>query len=146
MVWSLEEFANIDLSSTSSTMARKQRNPHKTQAVELPEECICLPLSSEFDRVNFTLEGLRQTSPPSLLELPGLGEATVRVVPYGDCWLQMGKHWLRIHVIPRDTAYTPQLEDSGPDLSTLTDTRISFTFFLDGHTSVVTDDWRSLLC
>ena len=33
MVWSIEEFASIDLSSKSSTLARKQRKPHKTQAI-----------------------------------------------------------------------------------------------------------------
>ena len=106
------------------------------------EEGICFPLKSEYARVNFALEGLRQTSPPSLLELPGLEEAAVRVVPHGDRWLQMGKHWMRTHACARDAVYTPQLEDGGPDLSPLTDTRITFTSFLDGHTLYITDDWR----
>ena len=82
-------------------LTSKQRKPHKTKAVELPDEGIGFPLKSEYDRVNFTLEGLRRTSPPSLLELPGLEETTVRVVPHGDRWIQMGKHWMRIHAIPR---------------------------------------------
>ena len=84
MVWSLEEFADIDLSSKRSLLARKQRQPHKTKAIDMLEECICSPLKSEYDYANSTLEGLRQTSPPSLLELPGLEEATVRAVPHGD--------------------------------------------------------------
>ena len=73
-------------------LTRKQRTPHNTKAVDLLEAGICFPLISEYDRVNCTLEGLRQTSPPSLLELPGLEEAAVRVIPHGDRWLQMGKH------------------------------------------------------
>ena len=114
--WSLEEFVYIDLSSKSCMLTRKQRKPHKTMAVQMIEEGICFPFKSEYDRVNFSLEGRRQTSPPSLLELPGLEEAAVRVVPHGDRWFQMGKHWMRIHAFPRDAAYTPQLEDVGPDL------------------------------
>ena len=47
--------------------------------------------------------------------------------------------------IPRDAVYTPQLEDGGPDLSTLTDTRITVKSFLGGHTLTITDDWRSAL-
>ena len=77
MVWSLEEFVDIDLSSKSSLLARNQRKPHKTKAIEMPKEGIVFPLKSEYDIANSTLEGLRQTSPPSLLELPHLEEATV---------------------------------------------------------------------
>ena len=47
MVWSLEEFADIDLSSKSYMLARKQRQPHKTKAVELPDEGICFLLKSD---------------------------------------------------------------------------------------------------
>ena len=102
MVWPLAEFVGIDLSSKSAVLARKQRKPHKTKAIEMPKEGICFPLKSEYDHANSTLEGLRQTSPPSLLELPNLEEATVRVVPHGYRWIQMGAHWMRIHVTPRD--------------------------------------------
>ena len=77
MVWFLEEFVDIDLSSKSSLLARNQRKPHKTKAVEMLEEGMCFPLKSEYDHANSTLEGLRQTSPPSLFELPSLEEATV---------------------------------------------------------------------
>ena len=110
----------------------------------MPHEGIRFPLKSEYDRVNFTLAGLRQTSPPSLLELPGLDEAAVRVVPHGDHWIKMGKHWMSIHVFPREAAYTPQLEDGGPDLSILTGSRVTFTSYLDGRTVTITDDWRNV--
>ena len=126
MAWSLEDFTGMDFClSKGSMVSRKQRKPHKTKVVQMPDEGIRLPLKSEYDRGNCTLEGLRQTSPPSLLELLGLDEAAVRVVPHGDRWIHMCRHWMRIHVIPRDAAYTPQLEDGGPDLSSLTDTRIT---------------------
>ena len=55
----------------------------------MPKEGIVFPLKSEYDHANSTLEGLRRTSPPSLLELPNVEEATVRVVPHGDRWIQM---------------------------------------------------------
>ena len=47
MVWSLEAFVDIVLSSKSCMLARKQRKPHKTKAVEFLEEGICFPLKSE---------------------------------------------------------------------------------------------------
>ena len=76
------------------------------------------------------------------MELPSLEEATVRVVPRGGRWMQMDMHWMRIHVTPRDTLYTPSLEGDGPDLSTLSDTRITFKPFLRGRTHTISDDWR----
>ena len=53
----------------------------------------------------------------------------------------MGKHWTIIHVVSRNVAYTPQLEDGGPELSTLIDTRITYKTCLNGHTDTITDDW-----
>jgi hypothetical protein len=75
-------------------------------------------------------------------ERPCLEEAAVRVIPHGDRWLQMGMHWMRIHVTPRDTLYTPSLVGDGPDLSILSDTRITFKSFLHGRTHTISDDWR----
>ena len=72
-----------------------------------------------------------------------MDEAAVRVVPHGDRWVQMGRHWVRIHVIQRDAVYTPQLEEGGPDLSTLPDARITFKSYLRGRTVTITDDWRN---
>ena len=84
---------------------------------------------SEYDRANFTVEGIRRNMPLSALHLPlpdNTGDATVRVVPAGDRWLQVGKHWMRIHALPRNTSYIPQLEDGGPELSILLGTRTTF--------------------
>ena len=54
----------------------------------------------------------------------------------------MGMHWMRIHVTPRDTLDTPSLEGEGPDLSALSDTRITFKSVLYGRTHTISDDWR----
>ena len=78
------------------------------------------------------------------MELPGLEEAAVRVIPHGDRWMQMGRRWRRTHAIPRDAAYTPQFEDGGPDLSTLTDTRITFKSYMDGRTLAIIGDWKNV--
>ena len=87
------------------------------------------PLKSEYDRANYTLEGLRQSTPPSALELPSADDlegAAVRVLPAGDRRVRLGRHWIRVHTVPRTTVYTPQLEEDGPDLPTLLDVRITF--------------------
>ena len=42
--------------------------------------------------------------------------------------------------------YTPQLEDGGPDSSTLIDTRITLNSIFDGRTDTFTDDWKKLPC
>ena len=44
MVWSLEESTSMDFSGKSSMLSRKQRKPHKTKVVELPDEGIPFPL------------------------------------------------------------------------------------------------------
>ena len=100
-------------------------------------------LKSEYDRVNYTLEGLRQSTPPSALELPSaddLESATVRVLPAGDRWVRLGRHWMRVHTVPRNTAYIPQLEEDGPDLSTLLDVRITCKSYDRGHVETITDE------
>ena len=72
MVWTLEEFADMDLSTKSSIMSRRSRRPDKTKVVSLLDEGICFPLKSEYDRVNYSLEGIRQSTPLSALELPSI--------------------------------------------------------------------------
>ena len=145
MVWALEEFAAMDLYTQSSTLSRRSRRPHTTKVVDLPDEGICFPLKSESDRVNYTLEGLRQSTPPSALELPSADDlegATVRVLPVGDRWVKLGRHWMRIHTVPRNMVYTPQLEEDGPDLSTLLHVRITFKSYDRGHIDTITDVWK----
>ena len=71
---------------------------------------------------------------PLLLAMPDLEETTVRVIPHGDRWIHMGKHWMILHVIPRNVAYIPKLEDGELELSTLVDTRITLRSHLNGNT------------
>ena len=48
-----------------------------------------------------------------------------------------------VHTVPLNTAYIPQLEEDGPDLSTLLDVRLSFKSYDRGHVDTITDDCRS---
>ena len=147
MVWTLYEFADVDLSTKSSSLSSHSRRPHKTKGVSLPDGGICFPLKSEYDRVNYTLEGMRQSTPPSALELPSVDDlegATARVLLAGDRWVKLGKHWMRIHTIPRASGLIPQLEEGGPDLSTLLGMRITFKPYARGHVDTIADDWKSV--
>ena len=136
----------MDLSTKTSTRSKRQWRPHKTKVVELPHERTRLPLKSAYDRAIYTLERLKRGTPPSALDNPStddVGEATVRVIPAGDRWAQLGKHWMRIHTLPRSTAYSPQLEDGGPDVSALNGIRITCKSFARGHVDTINDDWRT---
>ena len=89
---------------------------------------------------------VRPSTPPSALELPSVDNqdgATVRVLLAGDRWVKLGKHWMRIHTLPRNMAYIPQLEELRPDLATLLDTRITFKMYDKGRIDSVTDAWKS---
>jgi hypothetical protein len=66
----------------------------------------------------------------------------VRVVPQGDRWIQMGTHWMRIRVTPRDLLYTPSVDEDWPDLSTLSDTHFTVKSYVHGRTQTISDDWR----
>ena len=62
-VWDLNEFTMVDLSIKAlphRNLAKALSHPHITKRVELPEEGIVFPLKAEYDRVNFTLEGMRE--------------------------------------------------------------------------------------
>ena len=50
---------------------------------------------------------------------------------------------MRIHTIPRNSTYIPNLEEDGPDLSTLLDIRITFKSYDRGHVDTIVDDWKS---
>ena len=87
MAWSLQDSADMDLSTKSPSLSRRHRRPHKTKVVvELLDEGMCLPLKSEYDLADFTVEGIRRGSRLSALGLP-LPDDTGRY--YGSscaCW------------------------------------------------------------
>ncbi|MFM7989628.1 MAG: hypothetical protein ACKPKO_60975, partial [Candidatus Fonsibacter sp.] len=85
IVWSLEEFAAMDLSThSSSSPSRRMRKPHQVKVVDLPDEGIKCPLKSEYDCANYTLEGIRQSTLPSSRALPDADDVTVQAIPQGD--------------------------------------------------------------
>ncbi|MFM7983633.1 MAG: hypothetical protein ACKPKO_30350, partial [Candidatus Fonsibacter sp.] len=49
------------------------------------------PIKSEFDRVNYTLEGAKAGGISSALELPDPADISVQVVSSADHWTQLGK-------------------------------------------------------
>ena len=60
-VWPLEDFVNADLSTFSRAMHHRHRYPHIVKVVELPTQGVWYPLRGEYERVNHTLEGIRET-------------------------------------------------------------------------------------
>ena len=135
---------------------RKQRKPHQTKVVELPDEVMCWSLKYEYDRVSFTLAGLTHTTPPSLWELPGRDEATVRVVPRGNRLIQMGRHCMIIHAISRDAALDedpchlarcgihPTVGRQWSGLVGINRYSQYFKSYLYDRTLGITDDWRNV--
>ncbi|MFM7982244.1 MAG: hypothetical protein ACKPKO_23285, partial [Candidatus Fonsibacter sp.] len=74
------------------------------------------------------------------LDLPETEDVTVYAVRPGDHWVKAGKHWMRVHVVPRPHDYFPQLEEGGPDISLLTGRRIMFKSFVGRSIETVNDD------
>ncbi|MFM7988461.1 MAG: hypothetical protein ACKPKO_55030, partial [Candidatus Fonsibacter sp.] len=117
--------------------------PHKFKAIYLLEGDVVFPLKSEFDRVNHTLEGTKASGTSSALELLDPADVSVQIVSPVDHWIQIGKHWMRVHVVPRTRDYFPQLEEGGPDISILTGQRIMFKSFVGGEIETISDDYLS---
>ena len=61
-----------------------------------------------------------------------MDDITSRVVLAGGTWIQLGKLWMQIHVVPRNALYIPQLEVGWPELSTLLGARITFQVLSTG--------------
>ncbi|MFM7987357.1 MAG: hypothetical protein ACKPKO_49395, partial [Candidatus Fonsibacter sp.] len=60
VVWALDDFAHMDVSTKSSALSRRMRRPHKVKVIDRPFEGLGLPLKSEYDRALYALEGVRQ--------------------------------------------------------------------------------------
>ena len=116
--------------------------------LDIIDEGISFPLKLKYDRVNYTIEGVRQNIPPSALDIPSsddAGDNSVRVALAGNRRVQVGRRWMRIRALPRTIAYIPQLEDGGPDVSTLNGMRLTFESFGRGHIDTITDDWITMI-
>ncbi|MFM7986429.1 MAG: hypothetical protein ACKPKO_44665, partial [Candidatus Fonsibacter sp.] len=91
----------LNLSIKESGLSRRQRKPHKIKAIDLLDEGIVFPLKSEYDRINPSFEGVREHRDVSALDLLDSGDVIVHVVRPKDHWVMMGRHWMRIHIVPR---------------------------------------------
>ncbi|MFM7986414.1 MAG: hypothetical protein ACKPKO_44590, partial [Candidatus Fonsibacter sp.] len=91
------------------------------------------------------MEGVRERSDVSALELFVPGDVTVHVVQPKDHWVVIGKHWMRVHILPRTRDYFPQMEEGGPDITLRTGQRTSFKSFVGGGIETVSDDYLSSL-
>ena len=56
-VWDMKEFANVNL-SMDAAVPRRLAQPYQTEVIHLPKE-ITFPLKAEYERMNETLEGLK---------------------------------------------------------------------------------------
>ena len=61
-------------STKSSSLSRRKRRLHTTKAVELHDEGILFPLKSEYHSVDYALEGIRQSTSPSALDIPSVDD------------------------------------------------------------------------
>ncbi|MFM7982183.1 MAG: hypothetical protein ACKPKO_22975, partial [Candidatus Fonsibacter sp.] len=98
VVWSFDEVIHTDLSVKESGLSRRQRKPHNIKAIELIDEGIVFPLKSEYDRINHSLDGIREQRDISALEILDTGVVIVHVVQPKDHWIMVSKHWMRVHV------------------------------------------------
>ena len=60
-VWSLRELTDIDFHREASGYPRGIKSPHIVSALRLPEgNVIRFPLKAEYERINYTIEGIRE--------------------------------------------------------------------------------------
>ena len=119
------------------------------KSLELPGSGISFPLREEYDRLNHTLEGLREVqkmraqesdilAPPLDDFNPDLEGATSQ-----DKWIQLAPdQWMRTHTRERRQLYAPVASAAGPDLDRLGTTRITHALFTDGTRHCFEDDWQ----
>ena len=67
MVWGLTEFIGCSLEKHAKSVGLRHKHPHFCDTVELPTTGLTFPLKAEYDRVNHTLEGMREMADRGLL-------------------------------------------------------------------------------
>ena len=78
----------MEVSTKSSALSRRMRIHHTAKALHLPDEGIVFPLKSEYDRANYTLEAVRQSSPSYWFNLSCEYGVQVQVIPHGGLWFR----------------------------------------------------------
>ena len=71
-VWDMQEFANVNL-SMDAAVPRKLAQPYQTEVILLPKE-ITFPLKAEYERMNESLEGLKDNINLDGQEIKDLGD------------------------------------------------------------------------
>ena len=71
-VWDMKEFANVNL-SMDAAVPRRLAQPYQTEVVFFPKE-ITFPLKAEYERMNETLEGLKDNVDLAGKEIKDIGD------------------------------------------------------------------------
>ena len=71
-VWDMKEFANVNL-SMDAAVPRKLAQPYQTEVIHFPKE-ITFPLKAEYERMNETIEGLKDKVDLDGKEIKGLDD------------------------------------------------------------------------
>ena len=63
-----------------------------------------------------------------------------------DSWEPViAKHaWVRRHLIQRTSLFVPTRAEDGPDVTTLSNVRVTHVMFSDGTMDIIRDDWKSV--
>ena len=109
-VWPLEDFVGADLSITSPAMAHRMNTPHLVKVVEIPSRGIHFPLREDYEKINYTLQGLKETAerqrpvdpvaepPPDVADAQEFQGAKASA----DRWVRLTPSvWARIHSTER---------------------------------------------
>ena len=125
-------------------------HPHLVKQLEVAHEGIVFPLRDEYRRVNYTLEGRKESSIKAgdfgVLDWPDdAGDTPAQA----DHWLKMSSGWLRIHTVPRSVSECLPLNTSmvvRPTLLTcsLNGSRRSFILMADITLSLTPGTMRAL--
>ena len=86
-IWALEDVRDTDLSKFADALSHKHSEMHKAKVVEVHQNGIFFPLKEEYDRLNHTLDGLREVSERENSNYSGAPATSGET---GDHWTQLG--------------------------------------------------------
>ena len=73
------------------------------------------------------------------------GRGSGKRVSVLDSWEPViAKHaWVRRHLVQRTSLFVPTRAEDGPDVTTLSNVRVTHVMFSDGTMDIIRDDWKS---
>ena len=97
LIWDLRDFIEMDLGINAEPAGFRNLTAHKVKEVDWPAEGVVFPLRAEYERINHTLEGMKERAyrtPPSTLTLaPAMENGGTSVsadsVPGSDQWINL---------------------------------------------------------